>query len=102
MVKQLIYLLFLIFFSNAISLNLNTQTENKTNSNSKFNPSMGCTIRLKKKKTKDRVAALSFIEEIQKSLGKYKHCKILFLISFRQIRKSSKRITLLWYNRNSR
>ena len=79
MSKQLIFLLLLIFTSNAYSLQLNTQTENKTGSNSKFSPSMGCTISMKKKKS-DKVSQISFISEMQNSLGKFKHCKLYFLL----------------------
>lgn len=77
MVKQLIFLSLLIFISNAYSVHLNaqTQTEIKTNSHTKYNPNMGCTISLKKKKHLDRAAAISFISEVQSSLGKFKHCK---------------------------
>jgi len=115
MVKQLIYLSILIFISNAYSLHLNTNTENKTISNSKFNPSMGCTISLKKKKHIDTGSAFSFISEVQNSLGKYKECKknlkllktyqnyfLKLKFSFSQIRKTRKKLPLLWYNRYSR
>ena len=75
MVKQLIYLSLLIFISHAYSLHLSTDTENKTFSNSKFNPAKGCTITMKKK-PQDKVSAISFLGEIQNSLGgKFKHCK---------------------------
>lgn len=77
MVKQLIYLSLLLFFSNAYSLHLNTQTEIKNKSNASLhNPKMGCTISLKKHKHLDKVSAISFISEIQNSLGKgFKNCK---------------------------
>ena len=71
MVKLFVYLSFLIFISNAYSMHLNT----KTNSNSKFNPKMGVRISMKKN-TQDKVSAISFLGEIQNSLGgKFKKCK---------------------------
>ena len=80
MSKQLIYLSLLIFISHAYSVHSvhpHTKTKKETNSNSKFNPANGVTISLKKKKSQDKVAAISFLGEIQNSLGKgkFKQCK---------------------------
>merc|ERR1711957_798572 len=77
MSKQLIYLSLLIFISHAYSVHSvhpheHTKTKKETNSNSKFNPANGVTISLKKKKSQDKVAAISFLGEIQNSLGKGK------------------------------
>jgi cathepsin D len=44
---------------------------------------MGCTISLKKKKAEDRISAISFISEIQNSMGKFKQFK------FEKVGKSS-------------
>lgn len=82
MVKQLVFLSILIFVSNAYTMNLHLKTEIKTNSNSKYNPKMGCTISLRKRKAQDKVSAISFISEMQNSLGKYKQCKRIILNIF--------------------
>jgi hypothetical protein len=77
MVKLMIYLTFLMFISNSYSIQLTSETQNSMVSNSRNDPSMGCTISLRKKKNIDQVSAISFISEVQNSLGKgtYKHCK---------------------------
>jgi hypothetical protein len=80
MVKHLIYLSLLIFISNAYSLHLSSQAESTIVSSSRNDPKMGCTIALRKKKDQDKVSAISFISEVQNSLGKgtYKECNIKY------------------------
>ena len=74
-----IFITFLIIFSNAISVHQmsvsNMRAPTNTNSLSKTSPSSGFTISLKKKTDYDKVAAYSFIAEIQNSIGKFKTCK---------------------------
>jgi hypothetical protein len=70
MVNQLIYLSLLLIISNAYSIQLNSKPQINSNSN------IGCTISLKKNKNYDRVAAISFISDIQSSIGKFKNCII--------------------------
>jgi hypothetical protein len=62
-------------------MNLFTKATTKTNSNSKYNPKMGVTISMKKN-TQDKVSAISFLGEIQNSLGgKFKQCKYFLTIT---------------------
>lgn len=77
MVKAMIFMLFILFISNAYSIQLSvtTETSNTIISNSRNDPSMGCTIRMKK--NKNSVSDISFISEVQSQLGKgtFKKCK---------------------------
>ncbi len=74
MAKQLIFLILIIFISHAYSLNLRLNSKVKTSTYSSLNdPRNGCTISLKKMKD-DKIKAISFISEIQNSMGMFSKC----------------------------
>jgi hypothetical protein len=79
MVKQFIFFLVLIFISFSFCLRNKIKTPDQSGSNSNSTHQKGFTISLKKHKSFDKVAAISFISEIQNSMGKYKKCNFINL-----------------------
>lgn len=86
MLKQIIFIIFILFFTESYALNLKSSStlEEKT-TESLFNPRLGGTISLKKTKN-DKLQAISFISEVQNSLGHFNKCKLKFLIIFSFLR----------------
>jgi len=77
MAKHILFLILLIFISDAYTLNLKAKNKLK-NTASLHDPSNGCTISLRKMKD-DKTQAISFISEMQNSLNHYSKCKNFFM-----------------------
>ncbi len=76
MANQILFLLLIIFVSEAHSLNLKASLKNTLeNQLSLHDPKNGCTISLRKMKD-NKLQAISFISEMQNSLSHYSKCKI--------------------------
>lgn len=77
MAKQILFLLFILFVSEAHFLNLKASSKNKIqNKASLHDPRNGCTISLRKMKD-NKLQAFSFISEMQNSLSHYSKCNNL-------------------------
>ena len=81
MAKPIIFLIFIIFVSDAFTINLKSKLNTKTSTYASLHdPRNGCTISLRKTKD-DKLQAISFISEMQSSLGHYSKCKLYFFIN---------------------
>lgn len=79
MAKHILFFIFIICVSDIYSLHLKSSSTSKMNTNlSLHDPNNGCTISLKKMK-ENKVQAISFISEMQNSIGTYSKCKLCFI-----------------------
>ena len=89
MAKQILFLLFILFVSEAHSLNLKANSKSKIqNTSALHDPRNGSTISLRKMKD-NKLQAISFISEMQNSLSHYSKCifnliKIIIRYFFRE------------------
>ncbi len=81
MAKHILFLIFIIFISDIYSLHLKNSSSSKLKTNlSIHDPNNGCTISLRKSK-ENKIQAISFISEMQNSLGSYSKCKLSFTLN---------------------